>query len=202
MADSKLTPAYDNKIYQKYSKKTIANKEKNKVAFCQDYGLTYDKKVPIVCLTFPLTDKNNVEMIQDIMNGLLEQPLEIVLTGVGTEKFQKVFTELVEKNPNKITVVDGDEETKRKIYAASDIVLVSSDTEECIEEAKNAMAYGCIPILPPVDFAEDYDPIAEKGSAFVYKKDSPWSLFANVVRAMENFRFPYDWKNIAVSSME
>ena len=34
-----ITPSYDNKIYQKYSKKTVQNKEKNKNAFCQDHDL-------------------------------------------------------------------------------------------------------------------------------------------------------------------
>ncbi len=196
-----ITPSYDNKIYQKYSKKTVQNKEKNKISFCQDFDLPYDKKIPLVCITYPLTDKNNINIIQDVMNGLLEQPVEIVLTGIGTKKFQDYFTDLAEKNPKKITIIPDDKNAKRKAYAASNIILIPSDSPECIQEAKNAMSYGVIPVISDQDFVEDYSPVQEKGNAFVYTNGSPWSFFATFIRAMENFRFPYDWKNIQISAM-
>jgi len=202
MADNKYNPAYDNKIYQKYSKKTIENKIKNKQAFCDEVGFVFDKRVPLICVTYPLTDKNSLGMIQDIMNGLLEQPVEIVLAGIGTDKYQKYFTELSESNSNKVAIVSNGDDEKRKIYAACDMTLIPTASEECIEEAKRAMKYGVVPVIPTQDFTEDYNPIQEKGNAFVYAKDSPWSLFATFIRALENFRFPYDWKNIAASAMD
>lgn len=202
MADTKFNPAYDNKIYQKYSKKTIENKVKNKENFLKEVGLPFEKTVPLICVTYSLTDKNNLAMLQDVMNGIMEQPVQIVITGIGTEKYQKFFTELAEANPTKVTITDNSEDEKRKIYAASDIILIPSHSEECTQEAENAMNYGVIPITPPQDFVEDYNPNQEKGNAFVYIKDSPWNLFANLIRAMESFRFPYDWKNTAASAMQ
>jgi len=197
-----ITPAYDNKIYQKYSKKMIQNKEKNKIAFCQDFDLQYDKKVPLLCITYPLTEKNNIEIIKDVMNGILEQPVQIVLMGIGTQKYQDYFTELAEKNSKQIVIVPDNDENKRKVYAASNIILIPADSTECMKEAQNAMQYGVIPIISEQDFVEDYDPVQEKGNAFVYSEGSPWSFFATLIRALENFKFPYDWKNIAVSAME
>lgn len=202
MTDAKFTPAYDNKIYQKYSKKTIQNKEKNKISFLQDMDLPYNKKIPLICMTFPLTDKNNVGLVQDVMNGILEQAVQIVVVGIGTEKFQKYFTELAEKNPKKIAIIPGGEEGKRKVYAASDVMFAASDSEDCMDEVKSSMAYGVIPIMPAQAFAEDYDPVQEHGSAFFYPKGSAWGFFAAFIRAMENFRFPYDWKNIEINAME
>jgi len=202
MADNKFNPAYDNKIAQKYSRKTIENKLKNKQVFCEENGLIFDKRAPLICITYPLTDNNNLSMLQDIMNGVMEQPVEIVLTGIGTEKYQNYFTGMAEKNNTKIVILGNSEDEKRKIYAASDIILILTASEECVEEAKNAMRYGVIPVTPPQDFVEDYNPNQEKGNAFVYMKDSPWSFFATLIRALESFRFPYDWKNIAVSAME
>ena len=202
MPESKYNPAYDNKIYQKYSKKTIENKTKNKQAFLEEIGLPFEKNIPLICVTYPLTDKNNLSIIQDIMNGILEQPVEIVLTGIGTAKYQKYFTDLAESNNTKIAIANNSDEDLRKIYAASDIILIPALSDECLEEAKNAMRYGAIPIIPPQDFASDYDPNQEKGNAFIYTKDSPWNLFATLIRALESFRFPYDFKNIQVSAME
>lgn len=196
-----ITPAYDNKIYQKYSKNMIQNKEKNKIAFCQDFDLPYDKKIPLLCITYPLTEKNNIEIIKDVMNGVLEQPVQIVLMGIGTQKYQDYFTELAEKNHKQIAIVPDNDENKRKVYAASNIILIPADSTECMKEANNAMQYGVIPIISEQDFVENYSAIQESGNAFVYSKDSPWSFFATLVRALENFKFPYDWKNIQISAM-
>ena len=201
MTEAKFTPAYDNKIAQKYSKKTIQNKEKNKIAFLQDVGLSYDKKIPLVCITYPLTDKNNVGQIVDTLGGILEQPVLLVIRGIGTEKFQKTFTDLAAGHSKQVVIQPDNEEIKRKIYAASDMIFVSSDSSECIQEAKNAAAYGVVPVMPAADFAENYDPIYERGNAFIYSKGSPWGFFAAFIRALENFRFPYDWKNIQVNAM-
>lgn len=196
-----ITPAYDNKIYQKYSKKMIQNKEKNKIAFCQDFELPYDKKIPLLCITYPLTDKNNINIIQDVMNGILEQPVQIVLMGIGTEKYQNYFTELAEKFPKQISIIPDDDENRRKVYAASNIALIPSESNECNKEAENAMNYGVVPVISNQDFVENYNPVQESGNAFVYSKGSPWSFFATLIRALENFKFPYDWKNISVNAM-
>lgn len=201
MPQDKFNPASDNIIYQKFTKKTIENKRKNKEAFCEEADLPFDKKVPLICVTYPLSDINNVGMLQDIMNGILEQPVQLVATKIGTSKYQKFFTDLSNENPQKIILVDNNEEEKRKIYAASDIMIVCSDSEECINEAKKAMNYGIVTIILPTDFTEDYNPNLEKGNAFVYLKNSPWNLFATFIRAIETFRFPYDWKNIAANAM-
>lgn len=202
MTDNKYNPAYDNKIPQKYSKKTINNKIKNKEALMNELHLPFDKRVPLVCVTYTLSDKNNLSIIQDIMNGIMEQPVQMVLTGIGTEKYQKFFTDLAEKNPGKVAIVNNNDDERRKIYAASDIILIPTLSDECVEEGKRAMRYGVVPVTPPQDFVEDYNPNQESGNAFVYLKDSPWNLFASFIRTIENCRFPYDWKNIQVSAME
>jgi len=202
MTDNKFNPAYDNKIYQKFSRKTIENKQKNKESFLEEAGLPFEKKVPLIGITYPLTDKNNLSMIQDVMNGILEQPVQIVLVGIGTDKYQQYFTKLAQENPTKVTIAPNSEDEKRKVYAAADMTIVPTLSEECIKEATLAMHYGVVPITPAADFAEDYNPNQERGNAFVYLKGSPWNLFATFIRALENFRFPYDWKNIAGGAME
>ncbi|MFH0821040.1 MAG: hypothetical protein V1908_04670 [Candidatus Peregrinibacteria bacterium] len=202
MMEAKFTPAYDNKIYQKYSAKTIQNKEKNKISFLQDLDLPYNKKVPLIIISYPLTDKNQVGLILDVMNGMIEQPVQLVIAGIGTEKFQKAFTDLAEKHSKKVAILPDDMENKRKMYAAADMLLASSDSADCEDECKNAMTYGVIPVMPSTTFAEDYDPVRERGNAFFYPKSSAWGFFAAFVRALENFRFPYDWKTIQVNAME
>lgn len=197
-----LTPAYDNKIYQKYSKKNLQNKEKNKIAFCQDFDLNYDKASALLCLTFPLSEKTNIGILKEVINGILEQNVILTLIGVGTQEYQNFFTALCENHPGKIAILSDSEGNKRKIYAASNIFLATSSTEECLKEMECAMQYGVIPVSLPQEKLVDYDLIKEEGNAFVYSKKSHWSLFAGIIRALESFKFPYDWKNIQIQAME
>jgi len=198
---STLTPAYDNKIYQKYSKKMLQNKEKNKIAFCQDFGLEYNKKIPLLCLTFPLTEKNNMGMLQDVIEGILEQDVVLAVTGIGTKKYQDFFDELAGKHPKKVAIISDNDGNKRKIYAASDMYLATASTEECKEEIEKAMNYGAVPICPPNELVSDYNGAKEEGDGFLYKENSPWSFFAAFIRALENFKFPYDWRSIQQIAM-
>lgn len=42
----------------------------------------------------------------------------------------------------------------------------------------------------------DYNPIEEEGNGFYFKNPTTWEIFAAIVRALETYRFPYDWENL------
>jgi len=42
----------------------------------------------------------------------------------------------------------------------------------------------------------NYNPVAEAGNSFLFPKLSAWSVYGTIVRALENFNFTYDWKNL------
>ena len=179
----------------------LQNKEKNKIAFCQDFGLNYNKKTPLLCLTFPLTEKNNLNMLQDVIQGILEQDVVLAVTGIGTKKFQDFFNELAKDDSRRVAIIPDNDGNKRKIYAAADIYLATAATEECKEEIEKSMNYGVIPICPDNDLVTDYDGAKEEGDGFIFDGKSPWSFFASFIRAMENFKFPYDWRTLQVAAM-
>lgn len=43
---------------------------------------------------------------------------------------------------------------------------------------------------------ENYKPNEETGNAFVFGKKDAWGVFAAMIRAIETYKFPYDWKFI------
>lgn len=197
-----LAPAHDNRIYQKYDQKSLKNKQKNKVSFCRDFELNYDKSTALLCVSYPLTEENNIELLKEAIKGLLEQNILIALSGIGSEKYQAFFTHLAETHPSQMVILSENEENKRKMYAASDIFINTSTQKDCLLEMVKAMAYGVVPVSLPHKKLTDYNGVKEEGNAFIYKKESSWSLFSGVIRALENFKFPYDWKAIQVSAME
>jgi len=62
-----------------------------------------------------------------------------------------------------------------------------------ISQAVNAKR---VPIAPRNSILENFDPVAEKGGAFTFDPKNKWTIVDALVRARENHRFPYDWKNI------
>jgi glycogen synthase len=52
---------------------------------------------------------------------------------------------------------------------------------------------------------DNYNPVQESGNSFVFEKPTVWQCFASVARALETFKFPYDWRTIqrhAIESMD
>ena len=80
---------------------------------------------------------------------------------------------------------------RKILLEASDMALSFkfSDVEEMLLN-------GTIPISPMRDEIKDYNPNHETGNGFIYQKSDRWCIFAALVRAIETFKFPYDWNNI------
>lgn len=109
---------------------------------------------------------------------------------------------MAEKYPNKLKILSDDETSLRKIYAASNIALIFNNSNTNLVELKNSLAYGVVPVALSNQILKDFDPVKEAGNAFLFEKENKWSLFAALVRALENYRFVYDWENLELAAME
>lgn len=84
--------------------------------------------------------------------------------------------------------------------------------EEALEEAdiwvylsknlpsdfQHTMKAGIIPVMLEGlhKKAANYDPVNERGNAFIYPKLESWYIYGSMVRAIENFSFSHDWSNL------
>lgn len=94
-----------------------------------------------------------------------------------------------------------DELSRRKIYAASNISLIFENNSQNAVELKNALSYGVIPVVKSDPVLKDYTPITESGNAFLHDEDNKWLFYAALVRALENYKFSYDWQNLELAAM-
>lgn len=99
-------------------------------------------------------------------------------------------------------IMVNDEQSKRKIYAAANISLIFNNNSLNAVELKNALAYGVIPIVKSDPILKNYSPITESGNAFLYEEDNKWLFYSTLVRALENFKFSYDWQNLELAVMD
>lgn len=62
---------------------------------------------------------------------------------------------------------------------------------------KAAIEHGAVPITSvEVNYLRNYTGPTEEGNSFKFQEMNSWGMYAAIVRALENFGFPYDWKNI------
>lgn len=195
-----LSPAYDNVIARKYSARTIEHKLENKTALQADLGWIEEPKQPIVCLPTGITEANDGALFEAILPGLLELPVGIVIRGRGSKKYGELIGSLAKDSKHRIAVLPDDEESLRKMLAGSDMALFCSNQYDDVLQA--ALQYGCVPISEHADFLDNYSPTQESGNSFLYESPTHWQCFAAIVRALETFKFPYDWRTIQRHAIE
>lgn len=201
---SLLSPAYDNKISRKYSARTIEHKAENKTVLQEELGWIEEPKQPVICLPAGASDALGGALLEAVIPGLLELPVGIVIRGRGSKKYGELFTSLMKAHSHRIAILSDDETSMRKMLAGSDIAMFFSE-EDAKEDIENALRYGTIPVSLPRTSLENYNPVQESGNAFTYEEATHWKCFAALVRALETFKFPYDWRTIqrhAMDSME
>jgi starch synthase len=198
--DNTLSPSYDNVIARKYSARTIEHKMENKTALQESLGWIEEQKQPILCIPTGLSDEADVALFEQMIAGLLELPLGIVILGRGSKKCGEMVGKLVGSSGHRIAVVADDDKHLRKLLAGSDMALFLSGNHE--DAVVAALSYGCVPIAQESHLTENYSPTQESGNAFTYSEATVWQCFASVVRALETFKFPYDWRTIQRHAIE
>ncbi len=198
---TQLSPAYDNKIPRKYCARTIEHKLENKKALQEQLGWPVEPKQAILCISTGMTDALGGELMEKVLDGILELPVALLIRGRGSSKYGELFTKLAKGHGHRIKIIPDDEMNLRRMLAGSDIALFFAEQQDP-DDINNALRYGVIPAAMPCDTLEDYNPVQESGNAFVYQEATHWQCFASVVRALETFKFPYDWRTIQRNAME
>ncbi|MEI7510639.1 MAG: hypothetical protein WCJ84_00600 [Candidatus Peregrinibacteria bacterium] len=170
--------------------------------FQKKYGIERDKKRFLVGIVTPLFEEHNAEVLVDMLPGLSELGAQIAFRANASEHYRDILIAFQKDHKDRCVIV-ADHEYDEILRAADTVIFFSEKPEIMAEDLKNALQNGVVPIAPAPfvpRFVEDYNPNLETGNSFLYPFLSPWSLFGALVRTHENFRFPYDWKNIKKSA--
>jgi len=172
----------------------------NKAALQEELGWMDEPKQAMICLPTGLTEAQGGALFEAVLPGLLELPIGIVVLGRGNKKYGDIVSKLSKDSSHRIAVIQDDEDEVRKMFAGSDMALFFSENDD--EVLRASLRYGCVPIAFSSDLLENYAPAQESGNAFVYEEMNQWQCFASIVRALETFKFPYDWRTIQRHAIE
>jgi starch synthase len=188
-------------IAHPYGIHSLEHKVQNKVLLQEELGWPAEPKRPMVCLPTGISDKLGGELLKEILPGLLSLPIELVILGKGSASYGSYLTQVAKEHPHRIAIISNDERSVHKMFAAADMALFLADPTT-MSELQTALHYAAIPVCPATKVISSYDPNQEHGEAFFYEKPTVWHSFAAIVRALETFRFPFDWRTIQKHCME
>jgi starch synthase len=200
-------PRSDPVLQARYDLETIEAKSENKLALQRELGLPEDASLPVVGLISRLYDQKGLDLIANILWGLMRLPLQFVVLGAGDPRYEEMFRVLARDNPTKASTTIGFRPVlAQRIYGGADLFLMPSRFEPCGLGQLISLRYGTIPIVRATgglaDTVEDWDPVAQTGNGFVFEAYDHWDLYAQVVRGLETFRQPALWRRLQANAMQ
>ncbi|NTV30784.1 glycogen synthase [candidate division WWE3 bacterium] len=147
-----LEPISEKDTPSLISKRIMDAKDLNKASLQHDLHLTVDKRVPLLGFVGRLEPgQKGLDLLYDAITSLLSDAsfrFQFALIGVGLPEWEERFRALAESNPKRVSAsIVFDEQIARRIYAASDLMLIPSRYEPCGLVQLIAMRYGAVPIV-------------------------------------------------------
>ncbi len=195
------SPSTDPHIVRHYAAGTLDQKLQNKTALQRELGWPAEPKRPMLCLPAGMTEALGGKLLEEVLPGLLSLQAEVLVLGKGSADYGALFTRLSKDQAHRFHIVSEDDKAIHRMYAASDMALFLSPAIPT-QELNMCLAFGTVPVSFPHELLEDYNPVQETGNAFVFTHATTWHCFAALVRAIETYKFPFDWRTIQKHCME
>lgn len=201
-----FNPETDKVIFKNFDVGDLKSREENKVTLQKEFNLPVCDD-PILSICGRLDEQKGIDLLIKILPFLLaEYSIQLIVMGTGEAKYRLFFTDLEKKFPRRVgTHLMANWVMPRKIYAGSDLFLLPSRFEPGGIAVMEALRYGTVPVVRSTgglaDIVSDFDPQKDSGNGFSFKKYNEWSLFAAIVRALENYKNKDVWQEIIKRGM-
>ena len=144
---------------------------------------------PLIGLVGRLSTQKGLDLVLQSLEELVSLGINLIFLGKGDESFQTAFSDAARKYKGRVSVTIGfDDSLAHKIYAGSDFFLIPSKYEPCGLGQLISMRYGSIPIGSKTggiaDTIEDYNPLASKGTGFLFFDFTPSAMLDAIKRAL------------------
>jgi len=170
-----------------------AQKQQNKLVVQEALGLPLKKEIPVFGFVGRLCIQKGLDLIMEIIDGIVANDGQIVFAGVGDRKYYRMIEDAFLRHPHHVgRFLKFDERVVHKIYAASDFFLMPSLYEPCGLGQMIALRYGAIPIVYKTGGLADtihlYDPIHKTGNGFVFTEYTKEAFMKAVEEALKVYK--------------
>jgi starch synthase len=175
-------PETDPHLTAHFSVRDLAGKAECKRALQREAGFRVRDDVPLLGLVGRLTPQKGVDVFAQILRGLLDLDLQIMLLGTGDPDAQRYFSHVAWLRPDRFRAFIGfDDPMAHRIEAGSDFFLMPSRFEPCGLNQLYSLRYGTLPIVRATgglnDTVAQYDERTGTGTGFVFHDLTPGALY-------------------------
>jgi starch synthase len=202
-----INPETDPYIARKFGVETLDLRGDNKKALQKEAGLAQDPGVPLIGMVSRLVDHKGLDLIEQVFQSMMDTlPVQFVLMGTGDQHYHTVLSRLTAAYPGRAAAfLTFSTPLSQRIFAGSDIYLMPSRVEPCGLSQFIALRYGGIPVVRRTgglaDTIQDFDPTTGAGNGFSFERYDHGDLFAAIVRAVETWRRPAEWRALQERGM-
>jgi len=199
-------PAIDKHIKANYDKTNLENKEICKKDLLEEIGIKTDTSLPLIGVITRLAEQKGIDVIADAAERIISLGCNIVILGIGEERYHKLLSELAKAHPKNISVkLMFDNPLAHRIEAGSDMFIMPSRYEPCGLNQMYSLKYGTIPVVRATggldDTIVDYTCDKSKGNGFKFEKASPDELLEAIRRALSVFKNKEEWEKLVKRGM-
>ena len=204
---TEFNPKTDKLIKANYDYTSFSKRHINKKALQKEFGLPIRDDVPLIGFVGRLDSQKGIDLILSVLWVLLKDfDVQFVQVGGGADNYSSKFAELKEAFSKKVGIHTYANFTlPRLVFSGSDMMLFPSKFEPCGLAQVEAMRYGSIPIVRAVgglaDTVDDFDPETGEGTGFVFKDYNKYPFFAQIIRALETYRYRNVWRKLIKNAM-
>jgi starch synthase len=202
-------PESDPYIAKYYNASRLPVKLENKRALQTRMGLTANDEVPLIGCIGRFTDQKGFDLVLECAADLLALPAQLVVLGSGDSELQDAFQLLARKQPRRVGVQVGyDESLAHQIEAGADLFLMPSRFEPCGLNQMYSQRYGTPPVVHAtgglVDSVTDTtkETIAAKtATGFLFSPMTTAALLGGVGRAVSAYHDKKLWRQLQKNGM-
>lgn len=198
----------DPHIAIKYDSGSLEKRRENKTQLQDRFSIKKTKHSFLLGIVSRLDDQKGFSLLFEILETMLyELNIQMVVVGSGEARYMGFFNEISKKFPDRVGVhLKFDTVLPHFVFGGADAILIPSKFEPSGLTQMEAMRYGAVPIVRSTgglaDTVEDYDPVKNTGTGFVFENFHPLSLALAVSRAYENYKHADIWRGIQKRAME
>ena len=202
-------PATDTALVQTYSVNSLHLRQANKRALTERFELD-GTDGPLFCVVSRLTDQKGMDLLLQVVDGLVELGARLVVLGSGEAYLEDGFRHVAARHPGKVGVITGyDEALSHLMQGGSDAILIPSRFEPCGLTQLYGLRYGCVPVVSRIgglaDTVIDANPAAlsaEVATGFMFAPDDAQALYDAIRKAVALYNDTKTWKKIQRRGMK
>ncbi|MEK6766206.1 MAG: glycogen synthase GlgA [Planctomycetota bacterium] len=167
-------------------------------------------KTPLLGMISRLAEQKGVDLLVVIMDDLMKRDLQLVILGIGEEKYHQMLKEAAPRYKEKLSVnIMFDNQLAHQIEAGADIFLMPSKYEPCGLSQMYSLKYGTIPVVRETGGLADTiidanDENLRNGTAtgFTMKGYFATELLFTIDRALELYKSKTKWNALRKNAMK